>query len=207
MEALWSRFLPIYGVVRKLLDENVIGDVWSLQSNFCFVSHGDPDGRWLNPELAGGTLLDLGIYPIAVSQWLMQANPESVQAQAVLGPSGVDILLSANLQYPSGAISQFTSSFIHQANNQLVIHGSKGKITLPEPFWGATQARLETNGKETYFEKPFRSRGFEYEIEEAIDCIREGKLESDSMTHADTLANMQVMDTIREQVGVKYPFE
>ena len=108
-----------------------------MQSSFGFIGSGDEKGRWLNPNLAGGTLLDLGIYPIAVSQWAMQANPVSVQSQAVLSATGVDILLAVNMQYPSGTISQFTSSFVHKAKNQFVIYGSKGNITLQEPFWGA----------------------------------------------------------------------
>jgi len=207
MEALWTRCLPLYQVLRKLLDENKLGDILALQSSFGYVMGGGESERWLNPALAGGTLLDLGIYPIAVSQYVMGANPVSMQSQAILGSTGVDILLSANLQYPSGAISQFTSSFIHKARNDLVIYGSKGTLTLQEPFWGATKAILDINGKQTTLHEPFRSSGFEYEIEEAMRCIRQGKLESLAMTHADSLANMHLMDTLRGQVGVKYPFE
>ena len=137
----------------------------------------------------------------------MEENPVSVQSQAVLSATGVDMLLAANLQYSSGVISQFTSSFVHKANNQFTIYGSKGSMVVQEPFWGGTEIVLEAEGKQTAFKEPFRSEGFEYQIEEAVRCIREGKLESISMTHADSLANMRLMDTIREQVGVKYPFE
>jgi len=207
MEALWTRYLPIYQQVRRMLDEGTIGEVRSMQSTFGFVANHDKKGRWLNPELAGGTLLDLGIYPIAVSQWVMQANPVAVQSQAVLSSGGVDVLLAVNLQYASGAISQFTSSFVHKASNQFAIYGSKGSIVIQEPFWGGNSVVLEVNEKQTTIHEPFLSLGFEYQIEDAVRCIRAGKLESPSMTHADTLANMRLMDTIREQVGVRYPFE
>ena len=207
MEALWTRYLPIYQTLRRMLGDGVIGDVKAMQSTFGFVANHDGKGRWLNPGLAGGTLLDLGIYPIAVSQWIMQENPVAVQSQAVLSSTGVDVLLAANLQYASGAISQFTSSFVHKANNQFAIYGSKGSIVIREPFWGGNSLVLEVGGKQTTYHEPFRSQGFEYQIEEAVRCIRGGKLESPSMTHADSLANMRLMDTIREQVGVKYPFE
>ena len=207
MEALWTRYLPIYQTLRKMLDEGAIGEARSMQSTFGFIADHDTKGRWLNPELAGGTLLDLGIYPIAVSQWVMQDNPVAVQSQAVLSSGGVDVLLAVNLQYASGAISQFTSSFVHKADNQFVIYGSKGSIVIQEPFWGANTAVLVVNGNQTTIHEPFRSLGFEYQIEEAVRCIQAGKLESPSITHADTLANMRLMDTIREQVGVKYPFE
>jgi len=207
MEALWTRYLPIYQTLRRILAEGLIGDVRAMQSTFGFIANQDEKGRWLNPELAGGTLLDLGVYPIAVSQWIMQENPIAVQSQAVLSSTGVDVLLAANLQYSSGAISQFTSSFVHKANNQFTIYGSKGSIVIQEPFWGGTRAVLEVGGKQNTYHEPFRSQGFEYQIEEAVRCIREGKLESLSMTHADSLANIRLMDTIREQIGVKYPFE
>jgi len=207
MEALWTRYLPLYAEVRKLLDEEVIGEIIAMQSTFCFKSIKDEKKRWFNPELAGGTLLDLGIYPIAISQWAMGDNPVEVQSQAVLSSTGVDIVLAANLKYTSGAISQFTTSFIHKARNDFAIYGTKGNIILDEPFWGGTRGVLSAGATHLHLENPFRSHGFEYEIEEAVRCIREGRLESPSMTHADSLANMQLMDTIREQVGVKYPFE
>jgi predicted dehydrogenase len=207
MEALWTRYLPLYTEVRKLLDEEVIGEVVAMQSTFCFKSIKDEKERWLNPDLAGGTLLDLGIYPISVSQWVMGGNPVEVQSQAVLDSTGVDIVLAANLQYSTGAVSQFTTSFIHKARNDFTIYGTRGKIILDEPFWGGTKGVVSAGPRHLDLEKPFRSHGFEYEIEEAVRCIREGRLESPSMTHADSLANIQLMDTIREQVGVKYPFE
>jgi len=207
MEALWTRYLPIYQTLRRMLDQGVIGDIRAMQSTFGFIANQDEKGRWLNPELAGGTLLDLGIYPIAVSQWIMQENPVSVQSQAVLSSTGVDVILAVNLQYSSGAISQFTSSFIHKAANQFAIYGSKGSIVIQEPFWGGNAVVVEADGTRTTFHEPFRSQGFEYQIEEAVRCIREGLLESPSMTHADSLANMRLMDLIREQVGVIYPFE
>ena len=207
MEALWTRYLPLYTEVRKLLDEEVIGEIVAMQSTFCFKSIKDKNQRWLNPELAGGTLLDLGIYPISVSQWVMGDNPVEIQSQAALGSTGVDIVLAANLKYASGAISQFTTSFIHKARNDFAIYGTKGNIILDEPFWGGKKGAVTAGARHLHLDRPFRSYGFEYEIEEAVRCIREGRLESPSMTHADSLANLQLMDTIREQVGVEYPFE
>lgn len=207
MEALWTRCLPLYQTLKSLLDQQAIGQLVALHSTFCFALRGDDKERWLNPHLAGGTLLDLGVYPIAISQWLLQSNPLDFQALAILGSTGVDTLLSVNLQYPSGAISQFTTSFLYQANNELTIHGTQGSMTVRAPFWAATEGYLERNGARTALQAPLRSHGFEYEIEEAMRCIRQGRLESRAMTHADTLANLQLMDNIRKQIGVRYPFE
>ncbi|MGD2027004.1 MAG: Gfo/Idh/MocA family oxidoreductase [Anaerolineales bacterium] len=207
MEALWSRYLPIYGRVRQWLDSGAIGRIVAIQSSFNVKLSRDPEDRWMNPELAGGTLLDLGIYPIAVSQWVLQENPVDVRALGVLGSTGVDISLTAIMKYPGEVISRFITSMEYESENPMVISGTEGSIRLHSRFHETSSATLMIDGKETTAQEPFRSRGFEYEIEEAVRCIREGSLESPDMTHADSLANLKVMDSIRAQIGLKYPFE
>ncbi len=207
MEALWSRYLPIYGRVRQWLDSGVIGRIIAIRSSFTAKLDRNPDDRWMNPELAGGTLLDLGIYPIAVSQWVLGENPVDVRALGVLGETGVDITLSVILKYATGVVSRFITSLEFASYNPMVIHGTDGNIRLNDRFHETTSATLTIGGKETTIHEPFRNRGFEYEIEEAVRCIRQGRLESPGMSHADSLANIEVMDSIREQIGLKYPFE
>ena len=207
MEAVWTRYLPIYGKVRKWLDDGKIGDVTLLQSSFGFNPGRDERGRLLNPDLAGGTLLDIGIYPITVSQWVLGANPISFNAHALIGNTGVDELLAVDLVYENGVVSQFTSTFLTNAENAFHIYGTKGHIRIHANFWGATEATLIVDGKEKTKKKPFKVNGFEYEIEDAMRCIRAELLESPSMPHADSLATMTLMDNIRAEIGVKYPFE
>ena len=208
MEAVWTRYLPIYGKVRKWLDKGKIGDVTLLQSTFGFRPERNERGRLLNPDLAGGTLLDIGIYPITVSQWVMGANPISFNAHALVGNTGVDELLAVDLVYENNVVSQFTSTFLTQGENAFYIYGTEGYIRIHGNFWGGTEATLFIGGKEKKNKKkPFKVNGFEYEIAEAMRCIGEGLLESPSMTHADTLATMTLMDNIRAEIGVKYPFE
>jgi predicted dehydrogenase len=207
MEALWSRYLPIYPVIRKWLDEKAIGDVSLLVGAFGANVPKDKDDRWQNPELAGGTLLDMGVYPIAISQWVMKAQPKSVVALAHIGDTGVDELTTVLLKYEDNVISQFHSSLLSNHVNDFFIYGSRGHIRIHPPFWATTKATLVTDGQELTVEKPLRAGGFEYQTEEAMRCIRAGLLESPGMTHADTLANMELMDNIRSQIGLKYPFE
>ncbi|MCB2178554.1 Gfo/Idh/MocA family oxidoreductase [bacterium] len=207
MEALWSRFLPVYQTVRNWLDHGMIGEVIALRASFCFRARQDEQDRWLNPNLAGGTLLDLGIYPISVFQWITGQNPVNVQALGTLGDTGVDITLSVNMQYPDGILGHFVTSFEFNMKNDLLISGAEGSIHIHGLFGAATSATLDANGMETTVTEPHRSSGFEYEIEEATRCIREGRLESSHISHAETLANIQVMDDIREQIGLIYPFE
>jgi predicted dehydrogenase len=207
MEALWTRYLPIYQPIREWLDAKAIGDLRLLVSNFGFNIPKGPKDRWLNPELAGGTLLDMGVYPIAVSQWIMGQNPKSFSAQAYLGSTGVDELTAAVLKYENGVISQFNSNFITDGVNDFYIYGSIGHVRIHANYWAATEATLVTADQTATVSRPFRGGGFEYQTEEAMRCIRAGLLESPGMSHADTLANMQLMDGIRAAIGLRYPFE
>ncbi|MBC7878644.1 MAG: Gfo/Idh/MocA family oxidoreductase [Anaerolineales bacterium] len=207
MEALWTRFLPIYPVIRKWLDEKAIGDISLMVGTFGARVPKDKDERWQNPELAGGTLLDMGIYPIVVSQWVMAAQPKSFVASAHIGDTGVDELTTFSLKYENDVISQCHSSFLSNHVNDFRIYGSKGRIRIHPHFWGTTKATLFTDGQELTVERPLRAGGFEYQTEEAMRCIRAGLLESPGMSHADTLANMELMDSIRAEIGLKYPFE
>ncbi|HEY1015074.1 MAG TPA: Gfo/Idh/MocA family oxidoreductase [Herpetosiphonaceae bacterium] len=206
MEALWSRFLPIYQDVRGWLDAGRIGELRLVSSTFGFAMSRDPNHRILNHELAGGGLLDLGVYCVAMSQWVRQANPVAVAAQALLGETNVDELTSATLQYADGGIAQFACTVQAPAGNELAIYGSAGSIRVPL-FWAGTQATLAAGDEELTVRRPWRATGFEYQIEEAMRCIRAGLLESPGMTHADSLANMQLMDRIRAAVGQRYSFE
>jgi predicted dehydrogenase len=207
MEALWTRYLPIYQQVRQWLEGGVIGDIKFLSSTFGAVIPKTEDDRWLNPELAGGTLLDMGIYPISISQWVVGQEPQSFSAQSLFGKTGVDELTAVTLKYPNGIISQFDSNFIVANVNDFYIYGTQGHIRIHPNYWGSSGATLVTEGKELTVSKPLAGGGFEYETMEAMRCIRAGLIESPGMTHADTLATMELMDKIRAEIGLKYPFE
>jgi predicted dehydrogenase len=214
MEAVWTRFLPIYGVVSHWLRDQAIGELQAIQSSFCFPAPFEPAGRLYNPALAGGALLDIGIYNLTVTRWVLQTalgtcpEPLSIHATGVLAPTGVDRRVTATLQFPGGLESQFICGLDGCAENALAIFGNRGVIRLPTQFWQATEARLQQTGEpEQRVQEAFRVNGFEYEIAEAQRCIRAGLIESPRMTHADTLATLGWMDEIRRQVGVRYPFE
>jgi predicted dehydrogenase len=214
MEALWTRFLPIYSVVAEWLRDQAIGELRGMQSSFCFPAPFDPAGRLYDPALAGGALLDLGVYNLAVTRWVLQTargacpEPSSIDARGVLATTGVDRRVSATLHFPCGFDSQFICGLDGVADNALTILGERGVIRLPTRFWQATTALLQRPGEpDQLVEHPFRINGFEYEIEEAQRCVRAGLIESPRMTHDDTLATLSWMDAIRRQIGVSYPFE
>lgn len=214
MEAVWSRFLPIYAVVAQWLRDRAIGELRGIQSSFCFAAPFDPAGRLFNPALAGGALLDIGIYNLTVTRWVLQAalgacpEPLSIHATGVLAATGVDQRVTATLHFPGGLDSQFICGLDGSAENALTIFGERGVIKLPMRFWQATEALLQLAGEpDQHAHAPFRVNGFEYEIEEAQRCIRAGLIENPTMPHAETLATLGWMDEIRRQVGVHYPFE
>jgi len=207
MEALWTRYLPIYKVVKTWLDEKLIGDIILLTSTFGYAFERDFLDRKLNHELAGGALLDLGVYQISISQWVMRKNPVSFSVKGFLGETNVDEMLAVNLQYDDGAISQFSCNLLSKNENSFMIYGSKGHIKIHDNFWAAIKATLNLNDKEMTITKPVKASGFEYQIEEATSCIINKDLESLIMPHSQSLANMELMDGIRKKIGLKYSFE
>ena len=207
MEALWTRFLPIYAEVRKWLDEDRIGEVRLLSSSFGFKAPSNPQDRLFNPQLAGGALLDIGIYNLSVSQWVVGRNPGQFSATGYIGATGVDEQLAATLDYGAGLMSQFHCTLRAETANDFRIYGSEGQIRIHPMFWGATTATLSNESGELTLARPHRASGFEYQIEEAQRCIREGRLESSVIPHADTLATMRLMDALRAHIGERYPFE
>ncbi|MDM4768445.1 Gfo/Idh/MocA family oxidoreductase [Pelomonas sp. SE-A7] len=215
MEAMWTRFLPAYQQLAQWLAEGAIGELRGLQSSFCFPAPYSPENRCFAPELAGGALLDIGIYNLAATRFVLEQafgqcpEPDRIETLGRLAPTGVDAQIAASLVFEDlGLASQFVCSFDAVSDNALVIQGTRGQICLPRDFWQATALELRVHGQAAErVEAPFRVNGFEYEIEEAMACIRAGRQESPRMPQAETRALLRWMDRIRAQVGVRYPFE
>ena len=207
MEAMWTRFLPVYARVREWLDAGRIGRPQVVSSAFCIQAPRDPANRFFNPALAGGGLLDVGVYNLAISQLVMGRKPDQVVATARLAETGVDELLAASLHYPSGGLAQFVCGLGAEFDNSLVIGGDTGFIRLPSRFLHGKEAVLEVSGKIETVRPTHRGEGFEYQIEEAMRCVRAGEIESPMLPHADTLATLETMDEIRRQIGLRYPEE
>jgi predicted dehydrogenase len=214
MEALWTRFLPVYARVRDWLNSGAIGQVQAIQSSFCFHAPFDPGSRLFSADLAGGSLLDIGIYNLAVTRWVLEvalgACPDatSLRAEGTRAPTGVDQRVAGTIHFPGGVVSQFVCALDGTADNSLRIFGDRGWICIGPGFWGATEATLSRlDGPATTVQAPFRINGFEEEIEETMCCVRAGLTESTRMPHDETLAIVGWLDELRRQIGVRYPFE
>ncbi|GAA3965671.1 Gfo/Idh/MocA family oxidoreductase [Allohahella marinimesophila] len=203
MEAMWSLFLPAFQQATAWVAEGAIGEISGVRSSFGFVVPRTPDDRLLNLDLAGGVLLDMGIYTVATSQWFMQVNPEAIVSQVRLGPTGVDETCAIQLHYPHGKVSQLLCSFENKYDNELIVFGNKGRIVFASNFWQAEKVSLVgTDDSVQTVDRPFEVNGFEYQIRHVVNCIAEGKTESELMTHERTLANQRIMDVVRREAGL-----
>jgi predicted dehydrogenase len=206
MEALWSRFNPSIRKVKQLIDEGIIGEVGYLHADFAFYAlDRNENGRLLNPELAGGSLLDIGIYPIFLA-YLILGYPDKILASSKLYKTGVDIQTSMIFEY-ANAQAILYSGLTSNSEMKAEICGSEGTVYLA-PRWHETQGySIEKDDKIENVELPKKGKGYEYEIEEVHQCLRNGKLESDSWSLKHTSDLIRIMDYIRKQTGVAFPFE
>ena len=212
MEGVWTRFLPIYETVHRWISQGRIGAVRAMQSSFLIERPPrEPvaaDRRYA-AALGGGTLLDIGIYNLTVSRMALPGVPvRAFDVQALKNDEGVDVQLQALLDFGDGRMSQFACGWFTTGPNRFLILGERGHIVVHGGFWEATTATLNPAGETAQtVEAPFRGNGCEYEIEEAMRCIRAGLAESPILPPAESLAVVELMDAMRARIGVRYPFE
>ena len=207
MEAMWTRFFPVNRQVIRWLTEGRIGRLGQVQAAFAYASAvGDGKSRVYNPELAGGALLDVGVYPIAYADMCYDAAPEAVAALADKAVTGVDALSNYLLRYPGGGMALLSSAVSCYQKDTAYLWGEKGSIEVPN-FWHPSRAVLTVNGRHEVFESPVVNEGFQYEIEHVHSCLDQGLTQSPIMPHATSQRIMAVCDEIRRQIDLVYPFE
>jgi len=204
MEAMWTRYLPALDEVRRVIASGEIGPVHQLIADFGFTATKDPAHRANNPDLGGGALLDLGIYPLSIASALL-GPVTSVQSQAQLGETGVDLQTSFLMQHQGGAMSISCCSFKARSPIELTVAGEHGHVRMNTRFHCATSVTVSTaDGATRTVQTPFLGNGYVHEALEAQRCLRAGLLESPRMPLDETLALMGVLDTIRAQIGLRY---
>ncbi len=206
MEALWSRFNPSIRAVLDLVQQGEIGKLRHIEANFCFSRPNAPaETRLFNLDLAGGSLLDVGIYPTFLS-YLILGYPQQILATANLHATGADLQTAAIFKYED-AIAQMMCGFASNSDTVAKINGEEGSIHIHSK-WHETQGySILKDGKEKIISLPTNGKGFTYEIQECIQCLQNGQLESKLWTHQNSLDLMSMMDDIRAQIGVIYPSE
>ena len=207
MEAMWSRFMPIMYKVREWLSGGAIGEVNMVTADFGFRSTVNPGSRLWKPELGGGALLDVGVYPVSFSSMVYGAPPDRISALCDKHEVGVDTVTGMVLGHASGGLALVYTSIRSSTPQGAHILGTEGSIEIHSPFWHATTATLKAGGKEETVELPFEGNGYNCEAEEVRRCLDAGKLESEVMPLDETLSVMGTLDVIRAQVDLKYPME
>ena len=207
MEAMWMRFIPLIIELRRRVDAGEIGQVRMIQADFGFRAPRNPHSRLFNPELAGGALLDLGIYPLAFSALLLGA-PTEITSLANIGTTGVDEQSAYVLKHEGGELSVLASALRTQTSMSAWVYGTDGRIHLPKQFWRAKEMVLYRNEMQPEsIHLPYTGNGYQFEAQEVVDCLRAGKTESGIMPLRDSESLMGTMDTIRRQWGLAYPNE
>lgn len=196
MEAMKTRFLPINQKVKEIISQGVLGDIRLLQADFGFSSAFDPKDRLYNKDLGGGALLDVGIYTISYSSFIFGNNPKDIKSNLYIGKSGVDECVSINIEYEEGKQSQLYAAINLDTVRDANIIGTKGRIRIPK-FSNADAAYIFIDGKEEKIEIPFEINGFEYQINEVVNCINKGKLQSEIMSWKDSIEIMNIMDSVK----------
>lgn len=205
MEAVWMRFIPAIVQVGEWIRSGLIGDVTMVRADFHGAQTFNPHSRIFDPDLGGGALLDIGVYPISFATMLL-GIPDAVYSHAQFAATGVDEHTGMLLSYADGRMALLSCGFRADMVNEALIQGTRGIIRLHPPFHHPERVTLVLSGAEPEeYNIPYASTGLNYEAAEVHRCIREGLLESPVMPLDETLAVMRLMDEIRAQWGLRYP--
>lgn len=207
MEAMWTRFLPHVVALKAAVDGGEIGEVVSF-----IADHGQAFGhlptthRLHDPALAGGALLDLGVYPVSFAHHLLGV-PDRVQALGSLTPAGVDGQISIALGYGDRVQASLHTTLWSRTATTAVIGGTQGRIEVASDFYRPTTFTVVRDDGSSRTVEGLVDGGFQYQAAEVARRVAEGATESPLMTPAMTLDVMRTMDEVRRQVGVVYPGE
>ena len=204
-EAIWTRYQPMRRIIDECIASGVVGKAQTLTANLSYpLTHA---ARITQPALAGGALLDVGVYAINFS--LMHFGvPASVNASAILMPTGVDQTISITMTYDDGRMSILSAGSTAQSDRFGMIWCTDGYIRVRN-INNPQQIEAVARDERVVFDRPCPPQltGYEYEVIEAVRAINEGKTECDAMPHRETMRVMEIMDAIRLQTGVRYPFD
>jgi len=204
MEAMWTRFQPAMREAKCMIDMGEIGNVRNLQADFGFPADAGPEHRLFNPVLGGGSLLDLGIYPLSMAAFFL-GPVKGARGYGELTPAGVDMQASFVLQHEGGALSACSCSLNSWTPTTLTICGDKGFLRLHGRFHHTEHFTVGLNrGDEREFHFPRIGNGYAHEAMEVGRCLRAGLLESPAMPLDETVELMGVLDELRAQLGVRY---
>jgi predicted dehydrogenase len=204
MEALWSRFLPSMQSFKQQMQKGAIGKPLLLEVDFGFKANYNPQSRLFDPELGGGSIPDIGIYPLFLALYLF-GKPESVQVTSVAAPTGTDMTTSILLKHVGGEISVLTSSFAMRLETEAKLSGENGSLRLCRMFHIPTKLMIrKEEGEEQEIAVKSVGNGYNYEAEEVMECLNHGKTESQRMPFSFSLDLIQLLDEVEEKAKLAF---
>jgi predicted dehydrogenase len=206
MEAFWTKFLPQYEEMMRIVKRGALGEIKLIQSDFGFKAPEPKAQRLYDPVLGGGSLLDIGIYPVFLALSLL-GKPSEVQAMITTFETGVDEQCVITMKFGNSALAVLSSTFAADTPVEAMIAGTTGRLHIRNRFHNAVGTMEMVTGRdelrkiEVHRESGF---GYQFEARHVGDCLRKGLIESPVMSHQDSLILMQTMDHIRQLCGVRY---
>lgn len=205
-EAIWTRYMPSRKIIQEVLDSGIIGRVNTLTANLSYVIDGKQ--RITDPALAGGALLDIGVYGINFMLMHFGEDIARVESSVQLTDTGVDAMETITVFYHDGRMAVLTHSIYCRSDRKGIFHGDKGYAVVENINNPQSVTVYDLNDQQlAHYEVPAQVNGYEYEFAEAVRCISEGKLEPDSMPLETSIRVMEFMDSLRAKWGVVYPQE
>ena len=207
MEAMWSRFLPHYKQVREIVASGVLGKILSVHADHGQRLADQNIPRLVEPSLAGGALLDLGIYPVSFAHMIL-GNPTKITASGVLTDKGVDGQTSMIFDYADGAQAVLSTTMVEQTPCRAVVAGVNGWLEIDRVFYTPTSMRVNLfDGSVTQYPHSCIGHGIREQAEVFKQLVLSGKQQSEILNWNDMVDIMKTLDTVRSHIGLRYPFE
>lgn len=207
MEALWTRFLPTTKAILEMIQSGQIGQVLSIKADFGFRAPFEAATRLFDPALGGGSLLDIGIYPVFLS-WLILGQPARIKAMARLGPTGVDEECGVLLQYDDGRMAHLHSTFLAHTKTEAFLYGESGTIHIHSRWHEPSSFTLLREGHRPQDHRfQYTGHGYYFEAEEVMKCLAEGRQESSLLPGSFSLSLSRLLDDIRREAGIHYTYD
>ncbi|MBX2814479.1 MAG: Gfo/Idh/MocA family oxidoreductase [Saprospiraceae bacterium] len=204
MEALWSRFLPVYQELLQIQEAGTLGRVLEIEAEFCFQADRNLSGRLYNMQLGGGSILDIGIYCVYLS-YLLLGKPSEIEASGQLSETGSDETCTIRMQYPNGASAHLHTSILYGTSMPARINFEKGIVLIDSRWHEAKGLTILAAGEEpSRREAPFDGKGFMGQIASSQRAYLAGKMENALWRHQHSLDVCEILDEVRRQVGVRY---
>ncbi len=208
MEALWTKFHPRYLKTMEMIGQGLLGDIKSVLINFGFKPVAPIPARLFDPELGGGTLMDIGIYNVFIALSVL-GKPDYIDAYMTPSSTGVDEQCAILFRYNNGAMAQLFSTFASNLATDADICGTEGRIRLVsrffEPSADIEYYKAKVDSKEIIIVEKEEGFAYQYEARHVNDCLKKGLTESPVVKFTDTLLLMETLDKIRKIAGIHYP--